>query len=164
MAHLHKLDDFSQFLLDLASEFNRRFEDFRELDKFEFPLFNNPFNFEVSKAPSSLQMELIDLQCDSVLKGKYNDVNILTFYTEYFKSYDNYPEIKKHAARILCMFGSSYLCEQMFSVMNINKNQYRSKLSDEHLNSILKINTSEMTPNIEDIMKTKRSKLSGSSR
>ena len=108
------------------------------MNEIEFPIFNNPFNFEASQAPVHLQMELIDLQSDSILKEKFKEVNALTFYTQYFKSLDNYPKLKKHAARILCMFGSTYLCEQMFSVMKINKNKHRTRLTNEHLQSILK--------------------------
>ena len=133
------------------------------MNEMEFPIFNNPFNFEASQAPVHLQMELIDLQSDSILKEKFKEVNALTFYTQYFKSLDNYPELKKHAARILCMFGSTYLCEQMFSVMKINMNKHRTRLTNEHLQSILKITTTNMIPDINELVKNKRSQLSGSS-
>ena len=159
-----KLDQYSQLLQNLITEFNNRFEDFHKMNEMEFPIFNNPFNFEASQAPVHLQMELIDLQSDSILKEKFKEVNALTFYTQYFKSLDNYPELKKHAARILCMFGSTYLCEQMFSVMKINKNKHRTRLTNEHLQSILKIITTNMIPDINELVKNKRSQVSRLSR
>ena len=144
-------------------EFNNCFEDFHKMNEMEFPIFNNPFNFETSQAPVHLQMELIDLQSDSILKEKFKEVDVLTFYTQYFKSLDNYLEFKKkHAARILCMFGSIFLCEQMFSVMKINKNKHRTRLTNEHLQSILKIITT-MIPDINELVKNKRSQVSVSS-
>ena len=36
------------------------------------------------------------------------------------------------------LFGSTYICEQTFSVMNFNKNKQRSSLTDGHLEDILK--------------------------
>lgn len=80
-----KLTEFATLLLDLITEFEVRFADFRELNSYEFPLFNNPFTFEVAKAPTNMQVELIDLQCDNVLKDKFNEVGILIFYLKYFK-------------------------------------------------------------------------------
>lgn len=159
-----KLVDFSDRLLDLIAEFDRRFADFRELNTNEFALFNNLFTFDVNKAPTYMQLELIDLQCDTALKSKFNEVDILTFYTKYLKNQKSYPKLRNYAARILSMFGSSYVCEQMFSTMNINKSKHRSRLTDEHLQSILKINTTSLTPNIEEIMKSKRSQVSGLSK
>ncbi|KAL4720555.1 hypothetical protein ACJJTC_002356 [Scirpophaga incertulas] len=79
------------------------------------------------------------------------------------QSLDNYPELKKHAARILCMFGSTYLCEQMFPVMKINKNKHRTRLTNEHLQSVPKIITTNMIPDINELVKNKRSQVSGSS-
>src|SRR5215469_16866118 len=125
---------------------------------------NSQFSTIHSILKLHLQMELIDLQSDSILKEKFKEVNALTFYTQYFKSLDNYPELKKHAARILCMFGSTYLCEQMFSVMKINKNKHRTRLTNEHLQSILKINTTNMIPDINEFVKNKRCQVSGNGR
>lgn len=45
---------------------------------------------------------------------------------------------------MLPLFGSTYVCEQTCSVMNINKASNRSKLTDQHLTSILKISTTKL--------------------
>jgi len=50
------------------------------------------------------------------------------------------------------MFGSTYLCEQVFSVMNINKTKLRSRLTHAHLNDILKVGaTQDFTPDIDTL-------------
>lgn len=55
------------------------------------------------------------------------------------------------------MFGSIYLCEQLFSLMKNNKNPERSKLTDQHLSSILKIASAQhIQPNFDDLLCEKR--------
>lgn len=58
------------------------------------------------------------------------------------------------AARVLCMFGTIYFCEQVFSVMNINKTKLRSRFSHWHLNEILRplAVTQDMKPDIDELM------------
>ena len=63
-----KLDQYSQLLQTMITGFNNRFEDFHKMNEMEFPIFNNPFNFEASQTAVHLQMELIDLQSDSILE------------------------------------------------------------------------------------------------
>lgn len=68
------------------------------------------------------------------------------------------------AAKILSMFGTTYLCEQVFSVMNNNKTKQRSRLTNNHLNDIVKCAaTQDLTPNIDALVKAKRSQVSGAS-
>ena len=100
----------------LKAEFNRRFADF-ESQKFNFDLFANPFAVDVDTAPEHLQMELIELQCNSALKTQYQSVGPADFAPLIPESM---PQLRRHAARIMSMFGSTYSCEQMFSIMNLN--------------------------------------------
>ena len=61
------------------------------------------------------------------------------------------------------LFGSTYLCEQLFSVMKLNKPTHRSCVTDEHLHSILRISSAQsLTPNIEELASKKRCQVSGS--
>ena len=39
----------------------------------KFPLFHNPFNSVIQDFPLNLQLEVINLQCDDLLKGKYQE-------------------------------------------------------------------------------------------
>jgi hypothetical protein len=52
-------------------------------------------------------------------------------------------------------FGTTYLCEKTFSKMKYTKNIYRSKLTDEHLKSLLIISTSKLDPQQQTIVSGK---------
>lgn len=152
---------FSQYcdkIEEIKYEFEKRFRDVKELQE-KFSLFIGPFSFDVSNAPTSMQLELIDFQNDSVLKDKYREVAIPKLY-----SYlgEKYPEIQKFAAEILCYFGSTYLCEQLFSSMKLNKTTYRSRLTDTHLSALMKIVCSQsLIPDIGKLVAEKRCQVSG---
>ena len=101
----------------LAADFRRRFADF-EAQKSRFELLGNPFAVDVESSPPNLQMELIDLQCNDALRAKYAAVGAAEF--AHFLP-DTMPQLRIQAAQTLSMFGSRYLCEQLFSLMNLNK-------------------------------------------
>lgn len=63
-------------------------------------------------------MEVLELQCNTILKMKYDGVGIPEFYN-YLGN--GYPKYKNHYAKILSMCGSTYICEQLFSVMKQHK-------------------------------------------
>ena len=50
-----------------------------------------------------------------------------------YVSREKYPVICKHAMFMISLFGSTYLCEQVFSRMKYTKSPTRSLLSDSHL-------------------------------
>ena len=89
-------------------------------------------------------MELTDLQSDSVFKEKFNSLKMNDFYASLNEA--TFPNLRRTAQKMLVLFGSTYVCEQTFSIMNINKSRHRSKLTDQHLNSILRIATTKITP------------------
>jgi len=104
-------------------------------------------------------MELVELQCDSILKQKHADVGIPEFYT--FLSQQRFPRLLAAAARIIAMFGSTYVCEQFFSSMKVNKSVLRSRLTDEHLQATLRlVSAKKFQPNIEALVDVKRCQLS----
>ena len=62
------------------------------------------------------------------------------------------PKVTALAAKVLCMFGTTYLCEQVFSVMNITKTKLCSWPTHAYLNDILKVAaTLDLTPNIDTL-------------
>ena len=99
-------------------------------------------------------MELIELQGDLILKQRYLDFGIPNFY-DHLPIYQ-FPKMKMFAAEIIAMFGSTYLCEQMFSLLKNNKTPERSSLTDKHLSAILKIKSSnDIEPNF-DLLASKK--------
>jgi len=107
-------------------------------------------------------MEVLDLQCDTILKQKYTDVGVPDFYK--FLSREKYPKLVSAAAEIMAMFGSTYVCEQFFSSMKINKSALRSRLTDEHLNATLRLATTrDFKPNVDSLVSAKRCQMSGQS-
>ncbi|KAK0154547.1 General transcription factor II-I repeat domain-containing protein 2 [Merluccius polli] len=156
-------EEYVEAIVKLQEEFNHRFADFKT-HKSIFQIFANPFSFDVEDAPPVLQMELIDLQCSSDLKAKFRDVNgneekLGQFMRELPATF---PELSRMFKRTMCLFGSTYLCEKLFSTMNFNKSKHRSRLTDAHLQAILRVSTaSSLKPNVAQLCERKRCQVSG---
>ena len=95
-------------------------------------------------------MELLEIQSDSSLRSKYLEVRIPDFFS-YF------PErFRKFTTRIMAIFGSTYLCEQLFSFMKSTKTSQRTRLTDKHLSSLIKLGTTQkFQPHIQEIVNKK---------
>lgn len=100
-----------------------------------------------------LQLELIELQCDNDLKAlfeKEHEDNIEKFYQKL--DVIKFKNLRALAQRMLVIYGSTYICEQTFSVMKHNKSKTRPRLTDGHLEAVLKIATSNFTPDYEKLV------------
>ena len=71
------------------------------------------FTVDVECVSEETKMELLDLQCYSLVKKKYNKVGVLEFYK--FPPSEKYPLLFDFSLRILAMLGSTYVCEQFFN-------------------------------------------------
>ncbi|XP_065650666.1 general transcription factor II-I repeat domain-containing protein 2-like [Hydra vulgaris] len=71
---------YSKNINNIKQDFEVRFQDFKKCEP-KFALFTSPFNFDIEKVEEDLQMELIELQCDSVLKQQFTDVGVPKFYS-----------------------------------------------------------------------------------
>lgn len=141
-----------KFLGELKKEFSSRFSDLDAHSK-EIRIFQNPFSCEAEDVPTVLQMEIIDLQADDTMKDKFKEVNIVQFYK--FLPKENYPLIKDFARSWLSVFGTTYRCEQTFSLLKFAKSKYRSNLSDEHLRDTLLIQQTKLEPQFDKILDSK---------
>ena len=100
------------------------------------------------------------MQSDSTLKAKYLEVGIPGFYSYLPGKFTNF---RKFSTRIMAMFGSTYVCEQLFSFMKLTKTSQRTRLtSDEHLSSLMKVGTTNtFQPDIRKIVMKRRPQTSG---
>ena len=79
---------------------------------------------------------LIELQESSDLKLSFRDLPLDKFYSSVPTL--TIPALQhKHASRMASLFGSTYICERTFSVMNFNKSKWRTALTDENFQFIL---------------------------
>ncbi|KAJ3604801.1 hypothetical protein NHX12_026853 [Muraenolepis orangiensis] len=97
---------------DLHREFCRRFCDFEKIDK-SLQLVSCPLSQDPESAPQELQLELIDLQSDSVSKEKFKSLKLNDFYASLNET--AFPNLRRTAQKMLVLFGSTYVCEQTFS-------------------------------------------------
>ena len=97
---------------------------------------------------------MINLQCDNMLKGKFQENNL----TEFYKCLpsDEYGELRSYARGLISVFDSTYLCEKTFSKMKYVKSQYRSALTHEHLQSIMMIGSTNFDPQFEEMLSKKK--------
>ena len=89
----------------------------------------------------------------------YLNKPLLEFYSVYL-SKEEFPNSRASAFKWSSVFGSTYLCEQFFSKMNITKSRYRSRLTDQNLSMQLRVSTSSVRPNIKRLVKQKNFQIS----
>ncbi|GFG37019.1 hypothetical protein Cfor_05725 [Coptotermes formosanus] len=123
-----------RIISELREEFDTRFQVFKTL-------------VSVYEAPGALQMECVDFQCATDLKHKCNIFSLFDFYKNYV-SQGKYPGIHRHAVFMTSLFGSTYLCEQVFTRKKHVKFTTRPRLTDRQQESSLRVATSSITPNI----------------
>ena len=104
-------------------------------------------------------MELLEKQSDSSLRAEYIEVGIPDFFSYLPVRFINFI---KFATRIVAMLGSTYLCEQLFPFMESTKPSVRTRLTDHHLSSVIKLGTvQKFHPNIRKIVNNKKCQASG---
>jgi len=101
-------------------------------------LFNNSMAVEIEKQDAALQLQLCELQTDPLLSTKEIDVS---FWKKL--SVVKYPLLRELALKILSMFGTTYICECIFSNMKHIKSKQRNRLTNETLSHLLRVFTSE---------------------
>ena len=99
-----RLKDYADVVSELLAEFDRRFQEFKDLEP-QFALFAIPFAVDAESVSEEVQIELLNLQCDTVLKEKYTDIGVPEFYT--FLSRQKYPKLVSAVAEMMAMFGST---------------------------------------------------------
>ncbi|KAG7482029.1 hypothetical protein JOB18_011151 [Solea senegalensis] len=65
----------------IVEEFQRRFRDFAAIEK-DITLFSSPFSVNPDDAPDHLQLELIELQCDTECRSRHLQLPLVNFYRQ----------------------------------------------------------------------------------
>lgn len=136
----------------LRTEFRQRFQDFSVIEK-ELKLFATPFLVDAEEVEEHLQLELIEMQCDDCLKNQHQQLSLPEFYRSLEK--EKFPLMRRHAKRTISLFGSTYVCEQTFSLLTLNKSRMRTKITDSHLHDVLRISTTKFTPDLPAILQSR---------
>lgn len=139
--------DYEDQVKILINSFHDRFLDFEKCHC-QIELFSNPFTVDVNLAPENAQLELIDLQSSGFHKNEFKEKSLLEFYRNLP---NEFSYLKRNASMYATMFGSTYICEQSFSMMTVNKSKTRNRLTDENLSAVLHIATATLEPNITKI-------------
>ena len=102
----------------------------------------------------NLKKELIDLQQDTELKTMFEDKKKDKSYFELWKMLERekFPTLVDCAQKLLCIFASTYVCDSTFSKLKFIKNKYRSRLTKENVDNILRITAASQPAHIESIL------------
>jgi hypothetical protein len=92
------------------------------------------------------------MQSDHTVKEMFNAVTLVDFYKPL--SAEKFPCMKTFAGKMFSTFGSTYICEQSYSFLKINKSKYtrRCSLTDINLKAVMRISTSNFTPDLNKIV------------
>jgi len=114
-----------------------------------YSFFCDPLGVDVETLATELQLEVIEIQSSSALRAVFREKGLLDFYKLLDK--EKYPAIVSNALKLVSVFGSSYICEQAFSITNLNKSKLRSRLTDDRLHAVMRVACSQLSPNIEQL-------------
>ena len=106
---------------------------------------------------TAVEEEMVSLQNDIEMKSR---ASIEREKIWKVLSEEKYPNIKKCAFYLLSCFGSTYLCESVFSYMKIIKSRYRSVMTDQHLLACLRLATTSYCLNYEEIVTSSQCQVS----
>lgn len=137
----------SSQIQQVIDEFNARFEEMSSL-KSSILLYNNPLGATIEDQPPDLQLELCDLQADMFLMTRQEKGH------DFFKllSKERFPKLRDFGLKMTSMFGSTYICESVFSSMKFIKNHNRSNLTDSSLRHLMRLSTTELEVDIPSLV------------
>ncbi len=69
----------------------------------------------MATAPDNFQLELLDMQSDIELKQLFKNEDLLEFWSRVPEG--KYPNLITNAQKNASLFGSTYVCEALFSKM-----------------------------------------------
>lgn len=156
-----KLEEYINNLKQFHENFKCRFEDLKQLQS-TFSFFVNPFLCDVLNdefllsdiilaKPDVAKLELLEMKEDIALKMHHKSTSLVEFWK--LVSESQYPQLKKAAARLISMFGTTYCCESLYSTMKNVKNKNRSRLTNQHLTELIRTTLTNYAPDFKEIIK-----------
>ncbi|XP_023212740.1 general transcription factor II-I repeat domain-containing protein 2-like [Centruroides sculpturatus] len=154
---------FSNYLTALSEEFKHRFHDLRKIKNILL-LIENPWHLEpaiISELAdifacnyAELFDEFIEMKNNTHLEAIFKEKRAENNYVDFWKVVpEQYKTVKKCAQILLTLFASTYLCETSYSKMKYAKNIYRNRLTDSHLDAVLRVACSSYKPDLNEIVK-----------
>jgi len=115
-----RLKDYADVIFRFLAEFDRCSKEFNNL-KPQFALFAIPFDVDAESVSEEFQMEVLDLKCDKQ-KQKYTCTRIgVPDFDYFFQKKVSKVSLCSLRNSLMAMFGCTYVCEEFFSSMKINK-------------------------------------------
>ena len=160
--------DENELITALKEEFSKRCKDFEAcmpicsflIKPHLIDPLRIPFDFSIfeSMEVHNFEMELIELTSSELWKVKIMKLrknledDSKEKSTTILNCWMSFPE--RFNCALLSAFGSTYLCEQIFSHMKHILSPQRSRLTTEHSESCVKLNVTIYTPDFEILSKT----------
>lgn len=127
-----RLQEYQPILDILQTNFHNRFHDFYKI-KHIIEIHNDPTGCNTSGVSLDLKSELEKMQRDLLLPRETGQ--------QFWKNLNDnfYPKLKNEMWKLYSMFGTTYCCEVSFSTLKLIKSNTRNKISDRHLEDLLRI-------------------------
>lgn len=110
----------------------------------------NPFKYEFSYLTGREEEELAELSSDRILQLTFTQKKLTTFWCSVRQ---DYPLLNKKAINVLLPFATTFLCEAGFSMLNVMKTKYRSRLNVE---DDMRLCLSKISPRIDMLCNMKQ--------
>ena len=134
------------YLASLKVNFEDRFPSVSE----NHDIIVSPFKVDATKV-DQFGLEIAELQEDDEAKIDFEKDSLPVFWLT--RPIDRYPKLRQRATEALCRFGTTYVCEMVFSSRAFIKNKYRSRLTHENLQWCMICATTSYTPRYEKLIK-----------
>ena len=150
------LQSYADFISQIANEFQKRFSQFQGITAV-IDLVNKPLAADPQGAWKQQVAQVADLSigCIQLQPCDLHALEKETVSVEFWIQEDiceKYPDLTKFARKVLTCFGSTYVCEAVFSNLQHIKSKNRSTLTQEHTNNLMRIASSTFKPNFDDIV------------
>ncbi|XP_050503442.1 EPM2A-interacting protein 1-like [Diabrotica virgifera virgifera] len=144
-------------LTRLRHEFDSRFSDFNKIEaiaqfvsypymSFDTESLSQAIEQHFSESRPETELEIVTLQNDLCLKSVAGKENFWCLVSK-----QKYPILVNVALKISALFCSTYLCESTFLNMKFIKNKYRSRVTDEHLDSCIRLGITNNQPDVKKL-------------